>query len=397
MIEMHDGNCRPFTIDRLPGREVNAPAWDLKNGQLFRAATPLLGWRVAPFAYSERGIEGVGAFRPSEAGETPFGTGINSLPPVECWGAAKLRGPGRRLYESNIVFGPHPIPDPDCMCGYRIVHGVKETAKFFYRHRRMMRFASLTEGFRESSAIFAVQGLGLTARSVEFKNYGDPAGTIRTEHVSMEPLVLLDAEDAHAAPMFEALGVLAHVVENLPQAHEADSCGPAYIAKRARVSKRRHGLRFAENPGRDGGTFSTQSGEFGLYGAVGVLLKTQEPEPRYLVYLRANDRDDAGKWGLPGGAIFSNEEPGQAGARELAERFGIVDFSGIQVVGAVTLQSYDWTYHSIIAECTTRPRVRKNKEVAATAWMTRAEILDLAAGGKCHPLFEAALPHLLGE
>lgn len=102
-----------------------------------------------------------------------------------------------------------------------------------------------------------------------------------------------------------------------------------------------------------------------------------------------------GKWSIPGGACHKNETPGETAARELSEEMGVTNLDALEVVGAVTLHSHDWTYHTVIAECARRPRIRGNREVAATAWLTRAEILDLAAGGKCHPLFEDALPKLL--
>lgn len=394
MIDMHDGACRPFTIDRPKGRDINATAWDLKKGKLFRAAAPLLGWRIAPFAYSDRGIEGVGGFRPSPRGESPFGDGINSLPPASCRGRAMLQGPDSALLLGSVLSEPHSAPHPDCTCGYRIVHDVKDIARFFYRHKQNLGFTNLTKGMRESSAIFAVRGRGLTARSVEFKHFDDPFGTVRTQHVSMEPIVLLGHGDAHTSPLFEALGFTAHILDDLTKTHEADRCGSEYEVSRITPSKQ-HALRLSQVPGHDGGTYFTRSGEWGLYGAAGVLLKTTEAEPRYLLQRRSFDVSYGGTWSIPGGARHQHETPGETAARELSEEMGIHDFAGLKVTGAVTLQSHDWVYHSIIAECTERPRVRKNKEVAETAWLARAEILDLASGGKLHPLFEAALPKLL--
>lgn len=394
MIEMHDGACKPFTINRQKGWEVNAKAWDLKKGQLFRAAAPLLGWRIAPFAYSDNGIEGVGEFRPAPRGESPFGDGINSLPPAECRGRAMLRGSEGFLLRDSVLREPHDAPHPDCTCGYRMVHDVKDIAKFFYRHRHSLGYTNLRDGVRESAAIFAVRGLGLTARSVEFKHFDDPLGTVRTEHVSIEAIALLDQADAHTAPLFEALGFEVHILDDLTKAHEADRCGSEYEVKHLKPSKR-HALQLSKAPGRDGGTYFTRSGEWGFYGAAGVLLKTAEKEPRYLLQRRAHDVSYGGKWSIPGGARHEKETPGETAARELSEEMGIHDFAGLRVTGVVTLQSYDWVYHSIIAECSELPEVRGNNEVAAFAWATRAEVLELAAGGKLHPLFEAALPKLL--
>lgn len=396
MIEMHDGDCQPFTINRQKGREVSPKPWDLKNGQLFRAAAPLLGWRIAPFAYSDRGIEGVGEFRPSPAGESPFGDGINSLPPASCRGRAMLRGPEGALLLESVFMAPHEAPHPDCTCGYRLVHDVKDIARFFHRHRQAMGFKYLTAGMRQSAAIFAVRGRGLTTRSVEFKHFNDPFGTVRTQHVSMEAIVLLECGDAHTAPLFEALGFEVHILDDLTKAHEAGRCGSEYDVRRLTATKQ-HALRLSARPGRDGGTYFTRSGEWGFYGAAGVLLKTREAVPRYLLQQRAHDVSYGGTWSIPGGARHQHETPGETAARELSEEMGVSDFAGLKVTRAVTLQSHDWVYHSIIAECSTRPAIQANSEVAQTAWLTRAEILDLAVGGKLHPLFEAALHKLITE
>lgn len=227
MIEMHDGSCQPFSIDRDKGREINVKAWDLKNGVLFRAAAPLLGWRVAPFAYSARGVVGVGEFRPAPRGESPFGTGINSLPPSRCRGVEMLLGPDGAMLHGSVVTTPHTAPHPKCTCGYRLVHDVKDIAGFLDRQGHALGFTDLPNGVRQSAAIFAVRGLGLTTRSVEFKHFSDPPGTIRTQHVSIEAIVLLGREDAHTGPLFAALGFQVHVLDNLTGAHEADRCGEA--------------------------------------------------------------------------------------------------------------------------------------------------------------------------
>lgn len=173
-------------------------------------------------------------------------------------------------------------------------------------------------------------------------------------------------------------------------------CGSEYDVRRLTATKQ-HALRLSAKPGPDGGTYFTRSGEWGFYGAAGVLLKTQDAEPRYLLQRRAYDVSYGGTWSIPGGARHQHETPGETAARELSEEMGVSDFVGLEVTRAVTLQSQNWVYHSIIAECSTRPEVRSNDEVAEVAWLTRTEILDLAVGGKLHPLFEAALHKLLPE
>lgn len=186
----------------------------------------------------------------------------------------------------------------------------------------------------------------------------------------MEPIVLLDAADSHTAPMFEDLGFEVHILDDLTKAHEATRCGSEYKVKRAKVTDR-HALRLPDAPGPDGGTYFTSSGEWGAYGAAGVLLKTKGKEPRYLLQQRAFEVSYGGKWSIPGGACHKNETPAETAARELSEEMGVKNLDALEVVGAVTLNSHDWTYHSVIAQCARRPRIRGNNEVAATAWLTR--------------------------
>lgn len=397
MIEMHDGDCQPFTINRDAGREVSPGVWNLSNGVLHQAQKPLLGWRVAAFAYDDDGIFGAGGFRPSPPGESPFGDGINSLPPARCRGMAMLRGRDGHLLKDSVISTWHQAPHPHCTCGYRIVHDVKDIVRFYHRHRDEFELkANVPDGLTKSVAVFAVRGGGRVCRSVEFRHFNDPVGTIRAQFVSAEAIVLLDQADAHTASMFEDLGFEVHILDDLTQAHEAERCGSEYQVKRVKATKK-HALRLSAEPGRDGGTYFTRSGEWGSYGAAGVLLKTAGEEPRYLLQQRAHSVSYGGMWSIPGGARHQHETPGETAARELSEEMGISDFAGLKVTGAVTLQSENWVYHSIIAECSTRPAIQANSEVAETAWLTRAEILDLAVGGKLHPLFEAALHKLLNR
>lgn len=391
MIEIHDGYCRPFNLARIPGRSLTPDSWNISNGVRTVATQPLLGWRIVPFCYTDKGIQGAGGFRPSPRGQSPFGDGINCLPPARCRGQEMLRGKDSHLLRDSVLTERHQAPDPRCTCGYRIVHDVKDAVRFYHRHRDAFKDAFIVpDGMTKSVAVFAVRGGGLTCRSVEFPHFNDPVGTVRVQHVAMEAIVLLDSEDAHTGPLFEELGYTVHILPELAKAHEASRCGSEYEVKQAALTDN-HALRLADRPGTDGGTYFTRSGEWGAYGAAGVLLKTQGPEPHYLLQQRAHEVSYGGKWSIPGGALHEFETPGEAAARELKEEMGIDRLEDLKVIEAVTLQSHDWKYHTIIAECSDRPRISENSEVAATAWLTRTQIEDLAAGGKCHPLFEAAL------
>lgn len=224
MIEMHDGNCQPFTINRQPGREHNPQAWDIPNGRRIKLKDPVLGWRVEPYAHNGQSIQGVGGFRPAPPGESPFGTGINSLPPAKCHGKAMLAGPEAHKVEGNVNTRPHKSPDTDCTCGYRIVHDVADTATYLGKHSADFhdRLTPTPQGMARGVALVAVRGGLYTCRSVEFRNMRDPEGTLRVSHVAMEPLVIL--EDPDAARMFRRLGVTAHLVTRVANTHEAHRC-----------------------------------------------------------------------------------------------------------------------------------------------------------------------------
>lgn len=319
MIRMHDGNCRPFTIRRGTGRAANPQIWDLKNGQLAIANAPILGWRIEPFAYDKTGIIGVGQFRPSPPGESPFGTNINAFPPATCNTVQHLRESGVSPKEMRTV--EHEAPHPQCTCGLRIVHDVKEIARFFHRHRGNMGYDKLHKGAKDSSAVFAVRGLGLTARSVEFKRFHDPSGTVRTQHVALEAVVLLDSEDSFAAPMFKDLGFDVHVVDRLARAHEQSRCGHEFRVRRVALSDA-HKLRLSQNPGADGSWKGNDAVEFGVYGAAGVLIRTQEAEPRYLLQRRAFGSDFGGTWSVPGGARLPKKHPEKQQPGSWGRRWG---------------------------------------------------------------------------
>lgn len=394
---MHDGSCRPFTINRPLGREVYPKAWKLPNGKRIEAERYVLGWRVLPIAYNDDGIQGAMGVRRSPSYESsPFGAGSSSLPRAICNGPGMLTGPDKELLKGSVARHPrqYDSPHPKCTCGIRIVHDVKDAAKFYFRHREEYAKWEAGQGVKTATVLQAVRGGGYVCRSVEFKNFADPEGTVRTEFVAMDTVVLLDSADAHVAPMFEAIGITAHVIDNLAQAHEANRCRSEYEIERLDPDPAQHALRINPKPGKDGGTYFTRSGEWGHYGAAGTLLKTSGKQPRYLLQQRSYGVSYGGLWSIPGGARHANETAGETAARELSEEMGI-EPDTLQARGVVSLKSLDWTYQTIIAEAPKRFTPKSNSEVAEAKWLSARQVRELETAGKLHPLFEAALDDLL--
>jgi 8-oxo-dGTP pyrophosphatase MutT (NUDIX family) len=298
---------------------------------------------------------------------------------------------------------PAPQHDPNCSCGYRIVRDLETLAKYV---QLCARWASLLDYERYITE--GVQGFAFVrckipvGGQITYRDPNDPTepeGTIRVSDLDLGTDVLLPASygpnrlsNQLAKRIKNRYGVKVH---RLPDFREF-LFGPEaeYAVERVAVTDE-HALRISDNPGRDGSAFHSLAGHRGLFGSAGILLKTAEPTPHYLLQQRSGGVAYGGSWAIPGGSCHEDETPGETAARELSEEMGIHMFTDMQVMDAVTLSYPDWTFHTIIAECRTRPVIRENEEVAQVAWLTRDEVLGLAATGKCHPLFKAALDHLL--
>lgn len=397
MIAMHDGKCQPFTIDRLTGREKSPTPWGLWDDQLWDAQLPILGWRMDAFTYTEAEIINVGMFRPARHRETPFPAGTNILEPAFCLDSYKETPSA--IVEGRFLDRPHYSPHVECSCGMRVVHDVRDIARYYYRHRNVYRQLfdnSTPENVTAGSAIFAVQGLGRTATATNFGHYEDPHGTLRTKYVGIEGIVLLDSPDAHVAPLFESLGFTAYIVPGLVDAHEAERCEDLYRVYIEEVDKKLHHLELNKDPGADGARYSTQSGELGMYGAAGVLLKTAAKIPRYLLQKRSDATFEPNTWTVPGGALHSRETPGQGAARELMEEAGISTLEGIRPIGVTELWSLNWCFTTIIGEVDEQLPAIPGPESRELRWLTGDQIRAMDSVGKLHPLFARTLDALLG-
>lgn len=149
----------------------------------------------------------------------------------------------------------------------------------------------------------------------------------------------------------------------------------------------------------NGHVFST-SGQrlWGRYGAAGVLLAAPGPDGGFSVLLqrRARWTDHGGTWGIPGGAIDSDESAVRAALRELREETHIV--GGLQVVprAQVVTKTVElagggvWTYTTVIATAGGQLTAVGGAESAALRWVGLADVTGL----RLHPGLAASWGHL---
>jgi 8-oxo-dGTP diphosphatase len=146
------------------------------------------------------------------------------------------------------------------------------------------------------------------------------------------------------------------------------------------------------------------SRHWGRHGAAGLLLLRDpstpagvaagpEPDDRreVLLQLRAAWTHQGGRWGLPGGARDSHEDPVAAALREATEEAGVAP-DAVTVIGqAPGVDHGDWCYTYVVAlagrSLSISPRTTESDELR---WVA----LDVVQGLPLHPAFAAAWPWL---
>ncbi|MGP5724606.1 hypothetical protein ACTXOR_02325 [Arthrobacter rhombi] len=219
MITMHDGNCEPFTINRLTGREVNRSAWNVKPGQLGepRLEQPIVGWRLAVLAQQEGEIVHLSDFQSRQ--NSIFGPDVPTLPPAICDKKWMIGTPAITDYDKT----PHTAPGEECQCGYRIVHDLGDLTEYM---RHMQLPDAEDDGIRPAFAVVPVIGAGLTA-ACDFKTYREPGLTVRVQHVALEGHAYIDSTRKDLGPALQKLGMQTTWVNNLADAHAPNRCGLA--------------------------------------------------------------------------------------------------------------------------------------------------------------------------
>ena len=118
---------------------------------------------------------------------------------------------------------------------------------------------------------------------------------------------------------------------------------------------------------------------WGADGAAGFLFccTTGEAGPLYLLQLRSRSVDEAGKWGVPGGAIRSGESPEDTARREAEEEIGPLPpykVTGVEVQDC----GGGWKFF-LVGAAVSRPFAAYCvRETDATGWFTRKDMETLA-------------------
>jgi len=119
-----------------------------------------------------------------------------------------------------------------------------------------------------------------------------------------------------------------------------------------------------------------------------------QSEGRFLLLHRAEERPQAGSWGVPAGKVEKGEAVREALLREVREETGIeLEEKPLEDAGTLYVRypHVDFTFHMFCCEYGKRPEVLLSDEHRDFRWTTAEEALalPLISGG------EEALHHLL--
>lgn len=138
-------------------------------------------------------------------------------------------------------------------------------------------------------------------------------------------------------------------------------------------------------------------GEWGLFGAAGVLFMTGRQvlnDERYLITRRtATLPNHPGLWGTPGGAVGRSETTLQAATREVEEEMGVPGLAGASIAGAVDYyRDGGWGYTTYLAHVP-EPFVPDvdGQELSSSKWVSKEQLEDMAASGELVPAFAEKL------
>lgn len=231
---MHDGSCAPFEVEHTPGDEVNPVVWRLGEGGFVEVPQnhPVVGWRYVEVMHFLGTVLSFDRF----GGEFPTAwAGTIGAPEAECIRSMSIAF-RQRPWDSRVP--DHEVCDPVCSCGYRIVHDVVDLVPYVsaladFRATRAASEVPVEVREREgipvsgkvgsSVVLVSVMGSGNAARSV-FNEHRDPDGTLRVQHVSATPTVVVSEGDPVVGAL-ELFGAVPVVVPDVRGVHEVGRCG----------------------------------------------------------------------------------------------------------------------------------------------------------------------------
>jgi 8-oxo-dGTP diphosphatase len=134
---------------------------------------------------------------------------------------------------------------------------------------------------------------------------------------------------------------------------------------------------------------------WGRHGAAGLLVAARDGDRMFvLLDERADWVHHGGSFGVPGGAIHSEESAFEAALREVAEEVRGLDTQQLQLVHTHVQPCTDcarWSYTTFLATIPARVDVRaRSMESEAIHWVDVEKVTTL----QLHPGFELAWPSL---
>lgn len=346
-------------------------------GSLFELGVALPGYRIELVTADGR----IGSYR--DGGITPV---------AHC--DLRYRHKARNLLEMMNMLqyrasSPALTHDRDCTyCGHRIVRSLKELTDFVAHvaEAKNQQTLFLNHAYYAGTGKYlAVVECSVPAGGlITHRNLKDHElpGTIRTNQLELGGTVYL--------PRFFGATDQRPVAQRIRE---------RYGVKVRQPNKDALTLINSFTPTGRSGDGLHASGEWGTYGAAGVLFATGSiDEPRYLLAKRSHLMPNhPGLWGTPGGAMSETETTLGAATREVEEELGIKALGAASIAGSVR---YDhpaggWTYTTFLAHLSDVPAVKVDgAETVEARWFTRDELAGMANAGLVVPALVSKLPEL---
>lgn len=297
---------------------------------------------------------------------------------------------------TRFPFQPRPpaFHEMPCTCGHRIVRSKKELADFAVHVAASPAAGSmsvyLNHAFGEihggTTGLALVKCFAPAGSLITHRNLDDEElpGTIRTDQLRLGKSVYM--------PRW--LGDM----DQLPfAARVRDYYGDVRVTVSAQ-----DGLEFTNALNEDMGASGESRhpcGDWGFYGAAGVLFTSSAyEETRYLITRRSDQlTTHAGLWGVPGGARDEFETTLQAATRKVEEELGVMSLACASIIGATEYERPGgWAYATYLAHVPEPFDVLLDGiELTDHRWVTPDELTALTTTGALISPFAEKVPELL--